>query len=66
MEPMPDNTRTIPKSARTAFALLISAHNQAMQLLANDVMQEMGMPEGSKINVDAGTITAPESTAPSE
>lgn len=59
---MPDSKK-IPKSAMTAFALLLAAHEQQKQELARAVCEELGLPMESKFDLQQGTVTAPESDA---
>ena len=57
-------SKPIPKSALTAFGLLLAAHEQQKQELARTICDELAMPITSKFDLQAGTVTAPD--APSE
>lgn len=53
-------TKPIPKSAMTAFALLIAAQERDKQELARTICEEVGMPMNSAFDLQKGTITAPD------
>ena len=57
---MSSTTRPIPKSARTAFALLLARQTEERDRLARDVCDDMGIDgtvADARFDVKAGTVT---------